>query len=512
MTSNLHILRLEPYDDVVSIRDRLTFVDARRVLLVWPAGAPGLRRKLDLLLVQRQAARLGMWLALVCADPTVTAHAHDLNISVFDSVDTARRTAWQRPRSKVFTARRDPAARAELAEIVAEQRERSLLPTGHARAILRWGLFAGGLLALVIAFFLAAPSATVTLTPANDQVYVRVPIVADPDLVDIDIENYRMPAAVVSLEATSHVTVQSSGRETASASLAQGLITVTNTTDQPVVIPLGSIVTTSGTYPTRFETLIETTIPAGPNITTQVPIQALAEYSGAAGNVDPGAINRIEGGLGEIIAVTNPNATFGGAAQEYATVTADDHARLLVLGRQQVLQRARDTLLHQLSGDQFLVPGSVVIIEEQPEWTIYSAIVGDTAESVSLDFRARVQAVVVDEQQARQVAYSGLAPYIQPGLEVSPDALRFTRGDIQQIEPNGRVMFLMIVEGDIAVSIDEDAVRDRVAGANVGEAISRLQRELLLDPDHPPEIDTWPGWYNRLPVLPVRISVRIETP
>jgi len=368
------------------------------------------------------------------------------------------------------------------------------------------------LLAIGAGFLLAAPSATVTITPASDQVFVRVPIIADPALADIDVENYQMPASVVSLEATAHVTIQSSGRETVGASLSQGLVTFTNTTDEPIVIPLGTVVSTSSIYPIRFETQIETTLPAGEESTIQVPIQALPEHAGATGNVDPGVINRVEGPLEGLITVTNPNATYGGAVEERVTVTPEDHDRLLVLGEQQVLQHARDLLLHQLSGEQFLVPGSVVITEERPEWTIYSAFAGDVAESVSLDMRARVQAVVVDERQARLVAYSGLSPYIQPGLEVSLDDLTFTRGEIQQIEPSGRVTFLMEITGNIAVSIDPNVVRERIAGASVGEAQQRLQRELLLDPDRPPQIDTWPGWYGRLPLLPVRITVRIETP
>ncbi|MBN2304862.1 MAG: hypothetical protein JXQ72_10315, partial [Anaerolineae bacterium] len=262
----------------------------------------------------------------------------------------------------------------------------------------------------------------------------------------------------------------------------------------------------------RFETQIETTLPAGDVVPIQVPVQALSTYAGGQGNVDPGAINRVEGALAGLVAVTNPNATYGGAVQELSTVTAQDHERLLILGRQQVLQNARDLLLHELAGEQFLVPGSVVIVGERPEWTLYSHLVGDLSESVSLDLRADVQAVVVDEQQARQVAFAGLAPYIQPGLEIAPDALRFSRGDILQIEPDGQVTFLMIVSGNIAVSIDADHVRQRVTGVSVSEARRRLDRELLLDPDRPPQITTWPGWFPRMPVLPVRINVKVESP
>ena len=306
--------------------------------------------------------------------------------------------------------------------------------------------------------------------------------------------------------------MQSSGQETAGKSRAQGLVTFTNSDDQPVLIPLGTIVATSDAYPVRFETLVETILPAGDTASVQVPIQALEEHAGAVGNVNPDIINRVEADFADMVTVTNPNATYGGAVQEVRIVTAEDHERLLILGRQQLLQNARDELLHYLSGDQFLVPGSVVITAERPEWTIFSAFVGDEAESVSLSLRADVQAVVVDEAQAQQVAFSALAPYIEPGMEIAPDALTFARGDILDIDPAGRVTFLMIVKGNIAVSVDAMRVRDRLVGVSVNEARYRLERDIALDLNHPPQITTWPPWYNRMPLLPVRISVKVNRP
>jgi len=118
----------------------------------------------------------------------------------------------------------------------------------------------------------------------------------------------------------------------------------------------------------------------------------------------------------------------------------------------------------------------------------------------------------VDERQAQQIAYAGLAPYVQPGLEVASENLTFTRGEIQQMEPGGHITFLMIVEGNVAVSIDPDRVRRRLAGTSLGEARHRLERDLLLDPGRPPQITTWPGWFRRLPWLPVRITVQVQTP
>lgn len=514
MKPTLHVLRLEPHDDVISIRDRLTFVRSTHVLLVWPDdGAIFPRRKLDLLLVQRQAQQLAMRLALVTADPEVIEYACDLHISVFPTVDAARRARWKKPRTKVFAARaQDPAFQAERAEHAAWLAERTATRSRRSSRLGRWLVFLLVLAALGAAFWVLAPSATVTLTPAADQIGVTVAITADPTLSDVDIENARMPATVVTLEATSHVTIEASGREDAGATLAQGRARLSNLTDGPIIVPAGTILATGDTFPIRFETLAEIILPAGEAAASEVDIRALAEHAGTQGNVPPGAITRVEGDLAGALAVTNPNATTGGTFQERKLVTADDHSRLLVLGRQQVLQRARDLLLHQYSGAQFLVPGSITIIEERPAWTTYSAVVGEQADSVTLDLRARVQAVIVDEGLARQVAYAGLRPRIRPGLQVAPGALTFTRGTIQTIEPNGRVTFLMDVRGSSTVAIDVDAVRERIAGTSVTEARRRLERELMLEPSVPPQIDVWPGFFGRMPALPTRIRVEIAQP
>lgn len=514
MKPTLHVLRLEPHDDVLSIRDRLTFIRSTHVLLVWPdEGMTFPRRKLDLLLVQRQAQQLATRLALVTTDPDVIEYARELHISVFPTVDAARRTRWQKPRSKVFADRaQDPAFRAERADHAAWLAERAALRNRRSSRLGRWIVFLLVIGAIGAAFWVLAPSATITLTPATDQIGVTVAITADPELSDVDIERARMPATVVTLEATSHVTIESSGREDAGATLAQGRARLTNLTDGPLIVPPGTILATGATFPVRFETLDEVILPAGEAAASDVSIRALQEHAGTQGNVPPGAITRVEGNLAGVLDVTNPNATTGGTFQERKTVTEGDHSRLLVLGRQQVLQRARDLLLHQYSGDQFLVPGSITIIEERPGWTTYNAVTGESVDSVSLDLRARVQAVIVDESLARQVAYAGLRPRIRPGLQVAPGALTFTRGEIQQIEPNGRVTFLMDVRGSSTIAIDADAVRERVAGTSVAEARRRLERELVLQPDYPPQIDVWPGVFGRLPVLPMRIRVEIAQP
>src|SRR5258708_14870334 len=97
----LQIVQLEPYDDVISVRDRLSFVQTERVLLVWPRASNILKRKLDLVLIQREAARRGARLALATHDLDFIEHAAELTISTFDSFIPSHQAKSKLPHTKV---------------------------------------------------------------------------------------------------------------------------------------------------------------------------------------------------------------------------------------------------------------------------------------------------------------------------------------------------------------------------------------------------------------------------
>ncbi|NJL95411.1 MAG: hypothetical protein HC915_17655, partial [Anaerolineae bacterium] len=86
----IQIIRLEAYDDATSVRDRLQFVELRRVLLMFPAQGRILRRRIDLLLVVREAQRRGLKIALLTQDPEVLEQAAEIGLSAFLTVRQAR--------------------------------------------------------------------------------------------------------------------------------------------------------------------------------------------------------------------------------------------------------------------------------------------------------------------------------------------------------------------------------------------------------------------------------------
>ncbi|MDX1379438.1 MAG: hypothetical protein R3307_11355, partial [Anaerolineales bacterium] len=88
------IITLESHDDLISVRDRLSWAKTPRILLIWPKHEKITLRQVDLKVLQRHAASLGAQLGLVTRERRVRADAEALGIPVFTSTGEAQRMAW----------------------------------------------------------------------------------------------------------------------------------------------------------------------------------------------------------------------------------------------------------------------------------------------------------------------------------------------------------------------------------------------------------------------------------
>jgi Baseplate J-like protein len=513
----LQIIQLEPYDDVISVRDRLAFVNTERVLLVWPRNptpAHIFRRKLDLVLIQREASRRGARLALVTHDADVIEFADELNISTFHSVQASHRARWKRPLNKVFIDRSDRPENApdayELRET--ESRLRRLTPE-QRRTQRNVRAVAAGILALVLigVGVLFVPSAEITISPAQGQINTTVTLVADPSTVTVNVETGRIPAALLSIDVTTQASIPTTGSADVANTLASGTVIFTNNGDQPVLIPAGTIVSTFGFQPAHFHTTADANLDGGADHTVQVTIEAEQDTAGAIGNIEANLITNVAGPLATTLSVRNADATRGGTVRQQGIVTRTDTDNLLILAREKIRQTALGEF--NLSTSQVIVPDSIKITEERKEWTTYSAFVGDATDTLTLSMRATVQALVIDTQLAHQAALASLATQIQSGREIVPESVAFKPfkpSDVISSDPNGQVTFVMSASANIAYIIDPDQVRRAISGASVGDAANILEHDWVLDVNRPPVIKVWPELFRRLPILGVRIAVAVQ--
>lgn len=510
----LQIIQLEPYDDVISVRDRLSFVKTERVLLVWPRASTILKRKLDLVLIQREAARRGARLALVTNDLDVIEHATELNISTFDSPNASYKARWKRPRNKVFIDRSDrPDNAPDAYELrLAASRLRPLTPQQQ-----RTQRFARIIAALILVTVIAAviylfvPSAEIILIPAQRQINTPVQLVADPAITGVDVNSGHIPAAYLEILVTTKATIPTTGSKNVPNTLASGTVIFTNNTDSAIFIPAGTVVSTFGFQPARFHTTSDANVDGGQ--TVQVTIEAMQDTAGAAGNIEANLISSIEGPLGESLAVHNAESTRGGTVRQQGIVTKADADTLLELAREKIRQTSLAEFSPRLTGTQIIVPDSIKIVEERPEWLSYSAFVGDGADNLTLSMQAKVRALVIDLQLARQATLAKLATQIENGWQIVPESVSFKTfkpSDILSMDAKGQVTFYMSASANVALIIDPERVRRQITGVTVSDAMNMLERNWLLDTRYPPEIKVWPEVFRRLPVLPMRITVNVR--
>ncbi len=516
MATKADYIQLENADDVGSIRDRLSFLRGQRVLLIWPEEGTILTRKLDLVLIQREAMRRAIRLALVTHDAEVVRHAQELNISTFETIGAAERGRWKRGRGKVFTNRfqrpkeepipddlKEVASRIYAEETAQEKRWRRI------RRLIGAVVFA--IVAMAIGYVLL-PSATITLTPATRRVETVADITVSPQSLGIDIENRIIPSSPISIQIDDNGTIETSGVQSVEDETAAGSVVFINKTGDPVTIPAGTVVTTSAGNPIQFRTTTQADLAGGEGLQIEVPIEALQASAGSAGNVDSGTINTVIGPIADSVDVRNIAATAGGATRTQQVVTDADVQTVLAIVKQQLQTRAYVEMQSRLTDKQCIILDTIKIGEERDDWKTFNAEVGDVVDTLSLSMKAVVDAILVDEQFAQQVVLAQLTQQLAAGEVIKPESITYDLGcqSTGRIDSaTGQIVFQMGGSAIVTAQVDAEQVQQQVVGQSLNDATAALVTNLRLQQGAAPIITLWPEGFDRMPLLPFRIAIQL---
>lgn len=513
MASEFEQLRIEATDTLVTLRQRMVGLRGRRVLLIWSPDNKHLSRRLDLVLLQREAHRRAIQLAIVTADADLAKHAADLNISALESVEAGVSERWKRARPKVFLPRyHKPRADLDqddldfIASRIAGRGRRSLW-----RSMLERSLALLLLLAVTgTALYLVVPAASVAVSLRQEQVSVSVNIIADPKSSALKLDQGVIPAQTLRESVETTVTIPSTGIVRLESVSAAGVVLFTNLTDARVVIPRGTILGTSAGEPIIFETAADAAVPAGQGQSIGATVVAMDGYRGAIGNVDAGMINTVLGALSDHVAVINLAPSAGGDAPSVRTVTAEDRAKLLESARIQLQSLAFERMRAALSENQVLVIESIQLEDERKDWISFSADIGAMTSELSLTMQALVSALVVDERYARQIAAARLKDLAPPGTQLRDDSLEYRRGPFTVDNAKGLVRFTFTGAARVVAAIDDDALRAQLAGLPLEEARAYLAAHEALSRSAPATFELRPAGLTRLPHLPIRIELSLR--
>lgn len=503
----LEMLRIAPTDDRYTVREILRRAPHKRLLLVfpWEATDRGWQLPLDFELLRRTAAAHDLELALVIEDPDRRPLAREAGFTVFGSEAAALDYVTRHGR---FPTRRrrapsPPPSRPAWAE-TPEPRD---LPVPRPRPWWRWvleGMLTLFVLGVLAGFaFLMAPSAHIRLIPQSRTYSVIVPISVDPTLEQVDLQRNLIPSRRIGDEFESYAEIRPTGQSYAFSGKATGYVIFTNLLAQPYRVPKGTLVRTSaGSYPVRFVTTEEITVP--PLGQERAPIEATEE--GPRGNVDAFQINFVEGVAGFALRVTNPEKIAGAESQIVATVSEADRERLRRIVTQQVLAMAYDGLLqggYLRPGE--LLPRQTLIVQATPK-AAFTHLVGEQTEVLGLSLRLLVTAEAIDARDAQAVAYRQLARALPEGYTLTDARFEFGESAEEDVGP-GRFTFYVTAHGYATASLDLETARRSLRGTRVEAARQLLAETLPLAV--PPEITIKPEWFPFIPHLDMRTQFEI---
>lgn len=507
MTLTRKVIYLDAEDDVVSIRDRLDWTEESQVLLVLPENSRLLAERLDLVLILRHADSLRKEVGLVTLDDRVHAGAKALGIPLFRTVAAAERNrrGWWRGRRRHERAGKP----APLDEGDRREMERRLAPAPTWRRWLwRYAtilIFFVTLAVFFVAVAYAVPGATLTLKPQVERLQVSKQIVADPQLESVNFSGASVPGRLLLVTHEWRTEVATTGTVEVADAPARGKVLFVNRVAQPVTVPVGARVSATAGPAIVFQVLAPVEVPGVVGGTAEADVVAV--QPGPSGNVAANQINRVEGSLGLQLEVRNLVSTEGGGVRLARAVTEADQERL----RSQVLQQLQVLALAEMESrlrdSEFLARDSLRVARVVQE--TFSHFAGEQSDRLALEIRAELQATAVDETQAVGLVYEELAVAVRPGYELAPDSLFFRSGELLGVDGQGRVSFIMIGEGVIAARLHLENPLEMIAGQETAVALAYLYEQLPLR--EYPTVRILPDWFGRMPYLPVRIHVQIET-
>lgn len=492
------IITLESHDDLISVRDRMSWAKTPRILLVWPKYEKITLRQVDLKVLQRHALSLGAQLGLVTRTRWVREAAEALHIPVFESTGQAQRVAWPKPRRKKWAhrpPRKDLRAKREQVS-VREEAWRS----HHA---VRVGAFAIGVFSVLALVALFIPRAQVRLHPQSQVQSIVLPVTASPSVTSVFITG-SIPAREQRVIVNGTKTITVTGEGVIPQSKAKGLVIFRNLTQQAATVPAGTVVRTADAEAVRFVTTSDGEMEAGIGKMLELPIEAVE--GGLSGNVEADTVVVVEGRLGLALSVINPEPLKGG--REIPSVQASDADREHVKAElmKDLEEQARALLADEMEAGDILFEDTFevtqVLLEE------YDPPPGAASTKLTLTMEVEFSMLYAAASDLTELGALALNASLPSGFAAASEALTVKPVSQPTVDEDGSTRWTVRAERQIVQQFNAAQVTQMIQGIRSERVQALLKQNLQLE--EAPEVILSPAWWPWVPIVPFRISVVTE--
>lgn len=492
------IITLESHDDLISVRDKLSWAKTPRVLLVWPKYEQVNLRVLDLKVLQRHTDSLGAQLGLVTRRANIRRDAESLGIPVFGTTSAAQKDLW--PVSAPRTQRTPKNPRRDLRKIRDSVYEQE--PAWRTSLTGRVLTFTVGVIAFIAVAGLFVPRATLTLYPETQTQSAIIPVAAS-EAVESTTVTGDIPAKKISAIVETEQSLAIVSEIGIPNAKARGVARFTNLSQGEVQIPAGTIISTATDIPIRFVTLNDTLLAPGVDEFVEVPIEALD--AGERGNLLAGTLIVVDGPLGLSIAVGNPSATSGGSDLSLIGATEEDRTKLYDVVLDNLRRDAETNLRGQIGPNDILLADTFEVIEVLEE--TYDPPAGQAGAQLKLKLKVEFTARYVSDADMRQLASVALNSSVPQGFE-SLEVAAYTLLTDPSTDNAGVSHFELDVTRTLNRTIDEMQVLSIIRGETPAAAIRELAPAMPLR--QATDIKLKPAWWPWMPLIPFNITMEVK--
>ncbi len=487
------VIPIEAHDDIVSLRDKLSWVKAQRVVLVASRHSTAIDTRLAWLLLRRRAEAMGADLAVVTHSMLIRRLAQEAGIPVFTTVLEAQRKTWP-ARSPSRFRRRFPRPDLDDLRVAACRTEARWRTSLGARL----AFFSLAVLALLVLLLFLLPSAEIQLSPAVIAQSLTLRVRAVPESTQTEYLPLKQASVIVEGEKF----WPASGQVSLPVAAARGQVRFRNLTDAVIGIPAGTIVQTTDSPPVRFVTLNDAVLAAGVDAWVDVPVQA--EWPGASGNIPADSLVVIPGPLGVSLSVTNPQATQGGRDRLATAPSPQDRQRARTALLRELRQRALELLQQQAGADSILLPDMLTLVETLEEASLPSE--GQAGEVLFLRLRVEFRGYFLDGDDVHRWAEMALDSTLPAGFVPVRKSLSVQLTGTPEMDEAGVVTCALLLRRNLKRQQDAFRLARLVRGRRPAEASLLLEGQVALT--LPPRVRLRPSWWPWLPFTEFRIAIR----
>ena len=488
------IIQVRADDEIATIRDRLTWAESRRVVLVISRRNKAMRDKMNLKLIQRTAIDQAVTVALVAHHRDTVRLAEEIGLPVFWTAHAPFGLRnWNGGAAPTYVPDEDG------------DEVKMIVPT-DPRMGTRYRVLGVLLLTLLIflvvsLIFLLAPTARITLSPLSDASTVYTVVTASVSAKNVNTSLRQIPARIDEIQLDGSEQIVPVAKKDVPDARATGLIIFTNKTDQPIHIPRGSYAATSSGVPIRFQTTTDADLAAR----GRVEINVTAVEPGPSGNVAKFAVNIAEGQFALALNVINQNGTSGGTVKRVPVVSDEDKRRVEEVLRQRLRQEAISRFKATLQENEFVPEETVRVTMDS---RTFDKFVDEPADLLTLAAHATARGLIINGVNANIVALEQLRARQRPGFELLPDSIEFVPGAVLSADLES-ASFEMTAKGLAASAIDRALIINTVRNMPRQDAEDWLNRKLALR--RPPLIELKSDWLSldRMPFFAFRVQVDV---